>query len=178
MKGDGYSQPDDPDEYTLDGWDIVNKENLPQEVIEAVKMYMKNDFDLEEEVVAHEGYLEEAENRGIMTHFDGKDTFKPKNPYENMTWDEYCEAKKGDCEEKRPRYDTDYPEGKKNRGIKVHFDGRKHEETPEDKERAKHMFDDDYWVDKMNLTKEDLAEMVNKSVRLIAERINLNERRR
>lgn len=175
MKGDGYSQPDDPDEYTLDGWDIVNKENLPQEVIEAVKMYMKNDFDLEEEVVAHEGYLEEAENRGIMTHFDGKDTFKPKNPYEDMTWDEYCKAKKGDCGEKKSLHDIDYPEEKKNRGIKIHFDGRKHEETPEDKERAEHMFDDDYWVDKMNLTKEDLAEMVNRSVRLIAERINMNE---
>lgn len=175
MKGDGYSQPDDPDEYTLDGWDIVNKENLPQEVIEAVKMYMKNDFDLEEEVVAHEGYLEEAENRGIMTHFDGKDTFKPKNPYEDMTWDEYCKAKKGDCGEKKSLHDIDYPEEKKNRGIKIHFDGRKHEETPEDKERAEHMFDDDYWVNKMNLTKEDLAEMVNRSVRLIAERINLNE---
>ena len=37
------------------------------------------------------------------------------------------------------------------------------------------MFDDDYWVNKMNLTKEDLAEMVNRSVRLIAERINMNE---
>ena len=92
MKGDGYLQPDDPDEYILKSWDIVNKEGQPQEVIEAVKMYMENDFDLAGEAIEHEMYLEESENRGMMAHFSG-DGLKSKNPYENMTWDEYCAAK-------------------------------------------------------------------------------------
>lgn len=157
MKGDGYLQPDDPDEYTLDGWDIVNKENLPQEAIEAVKMYMENDFDLEEEAIEHEGYLEEGENRGIMAHFDGKDTFKPKNPYENMTWDEYCAAKKKereDDENKKKLHDVNYPEEKKdrerNRGIMTHIPGKKEDDG------------------KIRITEQDIAKMVKKAVNEIS----------
>lgn len=160
MKGDGYLQPDDPDEYTLDGWDIVNKDILPQEAIAAVKMYMENDFDLEEEAIEHEGYLEEGENRGIMTHFDGKDTFKPKNPYENMTWDEYCAAKKKereDREEKDKLHTLNYPDEKKdrerNRGIMTHVPGKKD--------------------DNIKITQQDLAEMIRKAVCQLKESLSL-----
>ena len=176
MKGDGYMQPDDPDEYELDSWEIVNQEGMTPEVMNAVKQYMENDFDVEEAASEYDDLYEE--NRGVMAHFSGEG-FKPKNPYENMTWDEYCAAKAREREEdaeKKRLHDLNYPEGEKeNRGITTHFGGEKREKTPEDKERTEHMFDDNYWVDKMNLTKEDLAEMVNKSVRLIAEKINLNE---
>lgn len=176
MKGDGYLQPDDPDEYELDSWEIVNQEEMTPEVIDAVKQYMENDFDVEEAASEYGDLYEE--NRGVMAHFSGEG-FQPKNPYENMTWDEYCAAKAREREEdaeKKKLHGLNYPEDEKeNRGITTHFDGEKHEKTPEEVEADEHMFDDDYWVNKMNLTKEDLAEMVNKSVRLITERINMNE---
>ena len=54
MKGDGYMQPDDPDTYDLDFWEIVNQNGMPQEVIKATEQYMENDFDLEEEAANHE----------------------------------------------------------------------------------------------------------------------------
>lgn len=54
MKGDGYMQPDDPDAYSLDSWEIVNQAGMPQEAIRATKEYMENDFNLEDEAANHE----------------------------------------------------------------------------------------------------------------------------
>lgn len=111
--------------------------------------------------------LKEA-NLGITSHFDGESSFKPENPYEGMTWDEYCEAKRKEREEdNKPKEEP----SRTNRGIMAHFDGKKHEETPEEKERNEHMFDDDYWVNKMNLSKDELSEIVKKTVKRIMEEI-------
>jgi hypothetical protein len=92
-----------------------------------------------------------------------------------MTWDEYVKAKT-DEQEKEKEF-PEAPSDGKNLGVTFHSNGESYEKTPEEMEDEKHMFGDDYWVGKMNLSKEDLAEMVNKSVRLIAERINLKRRR-
>jgi hypothetical protein len=189
MEGDGYMQPDDDDELTIDKSYLKQPETnqalqkidpMYREFMTAVASEWADGW-VDEDYI-YDNYIEntltEARNLGITAHFDGNSPFQPEKPYENMTWDEYCEAKRKEREgeeEKNMLHDTDYPKEKENRGNKIHFDGKKREETPEDKERAEHMFDDKYWVNKMNLTKEDLAEMVNKSVRLIAERINLNE---
>ena len=124
MKGDGYMQPDDPDNYELDSWRIVNNDipmEVRREVENAVKQYMENDFDLETEASARGGLYEE--NRGVTAHFNGEG-FKPKNPYENMTWDEYCAAKKkerDDEKEKEKLRDLDKSKsGKKNLGTTFH----------------------------------------------------------
>ena len=91
------------------------------------------------------------------------------NPYENMTWDEYCEAKRREREEEP----TVEPEDKKpNLGITTHFDGKVPERSPEEKEKDEHMFDDDYWVNKMSLSRDELSEIVNKAVKRIMEEIN------
>lgn len=170
MKGDGYLQPDDPDEYELDSWTLLDKEKYPREIVDAVEKYMENDFDLEDSISSN---LYEGKNLGVTFHSNGEDTYKPENPYGDMTWDEYVKAK-ADEHEKENEFPETSSDGK-NLGVTFHSNGENHEKTPEDMEDEKHMFDDDYWVGKMNLSKEDLAEMVNKSVRLIAERINLNE---
>lgn len=184
MKGDGYMQPDDPDEFTIDKSYLKQPETnqalqkidpMYREFMTAVASEWADGWVDEDYIYSNyvEDTLMEEKNLGITAHFDGKSSFQPKNPYEDMTWDEYCEAKRREHEEEdnKPEEEPD----RTNRGIMAHFDGKKHEETPEEKERYEHMFDDDYWVNKMNLTKEDLGEMVNRSIRLIAERINLNE---
>ena len=170
MKGDGYLQPDDPDEYELDSWTLLDKEKYPRKIVDAVEKYMENDFNLEDSISSN---LYEGKNLGVTFHSNGEDTYKPENPYGDMTWDEYVKAKT-DEQEKENEFPETYSDGK-NLGVTFHSNGESHEKTPEEMEDEKHMFDDDYWVGKMNLSKEDLAEMVNKSVRLIAERINLNE---
>jgi hypothetical protein len=85
-----------------------------------------------------------------------------------MTWDEYVEAKSREKDQsKQPSEDK----SSKNLGVTTHFDGKKHEETPEDKENAEHMFDDDYWVrkqgdvNKIDLTRDELSEMIRKCVK-------------
>ena len=117
MKGDNYLVPDDPDEYMVEDWEIINKENIKDDAVkdllsQMVERYME-DFDLEDEL-AYRGELYE-ENRGIMTHFGSENEYEPKNPYKGMTWDEYCKAK-----EKEQRKEKKYgDEG--NKGITIHF---------------------------------------------------------
>ena len=163
-KGNGYDTPDDPDEAVVKDWyaDTSKLGEVKPFVDALIKSYIEDGYFDEEEIWENE-HNSLYEDKASSIHFNGNSSFQSKNPYENMTWDEYCEAKRREREEdekKTALHDTNYPEEKENRAIKVHFGGKKHEETPEDK---------------MNLTKEDLAEMVNKSVRFIAERINLNE---
>ena len=76
-------------------------------------------------------YAEDTPMKGTSTHFDGSSSFQPKNPYENMTWDEYCQAKRKEREGNKDFRDTNYPKEKDNRGTKVHFGSKKYEETPE-----------------------------------------------
>jgi hypothetical protein len=180
MKGDGYLQPDDPDEFTLDK--KVLKQPQANQTLQKISDPLQRAF--VQAVVAEwpewvdEDYvydnivspaLYEERNLGITTHFDGSSSFEPENPYENMTWDEYCEAKRREREEEasKPKEEP----SRTNRGIMAHFDGKKHEETPEEKERNEHMFDDDYWVNKMNLSKDELSEIVKKTVKRIMEEI-------
>jgi hypothetical protein len=178
MKGDGYMQPDDPDEYKLDSWEIVNQEGMTPEVMNAVKQYMENDFDVEEAANEHGNLYEE--NRGVMAHFSGEG-FQPKNPYENMTWDEYCAAKAREREEdaeKKRLHDMNYPEdGKENRGITTHFDGEKHEKTPEEIEADEHMFDDDYWAnrEKIHVSKDEISEMIQNQIKQLKEGLGQEE---
>ena len=147
MKGDGYMQPDDPDDYEIDSWRIINNDipmEVRQEVMRAVKMYMENDFDIEEAVSEYGNIYEE--NRGVMAHFNGEG-FKPKNPYEDMTWDEYCAAKKKEREndsEKKKLRDLNHGDDKENRGATVHFGGDK---------------------EKIHIGKDEISEMIQKAIR-------------
>ena len=152
MKGDGYMQPDDPDDYELGSWRILNRdvpEEFQQDVLNAVKQYMENDFDIEEAANEHGNLYEE--NRGAKVHFNGGG-FKPKNPYENMTWDEYCAAKKKEREDDKEKEDN--PDKKKdrekNRGIMTHIPGKKEDD------------------EKVRLTEQDIAKMVKKAVNEIS----------
>lgn len=118
------------------------------------------------------------ENRGIMAHFETDPNHKEPNPYEGMTWDEYC-AKKAEeraKDKEREMKDAEVKDEKPNLGIMAHFDGKKHERTPEEFERDEHMFDDQYWVDKMNLSKDDLTEIVNKFVSRLTEIVDNAEK--
>lgn len=163
MRGDRY-QPNDPDKYEVTGWNLISvpeevqDQNVRNFLTDVIDSYLNEGYFNLEDCLDERGMLWE-ENRGIMAHFKSGEGFKPEHVEdEDLTWNEY-KMKKAD---------------EKNLGTKAHFS--KHGvKTPHDSERDEHMFDDEYWVNKMNLTKEDLAEMVNKSVRLIAERINLNE---
>jgi hypothetical protein len=110
--------------------------------------------------------LKEA-NLGVTTHFNGESSFKPENPYKDMSWDEYCEAKRKEHEEEQMK--AGEPEGDgSNLGVTSHFNGEKFESNPEDDE---HMFDDQYWVDKMKLSQDDLQEMVKKAVKGVISRL-------
>lgn len=179
MKGDGYLQPDDPDDYKLNSWEIVNQEGMTPEVMNAVKQYMENDFDVEEAASEYGDLYEE--NRGVTAHFSGEG-FQPKNPYENMTWDEYCAAKAREREEdaeKKRLHDMNYPEDEKeNRGITAHFGGEKHEKTPEEIEADEHMFDDDYWANKerVHVSKDEISEMIQNAIRSLKENIGGEEK--
>ena len=149
MKGDGYLQPDDPDEYELDSWEIVNQGGMTPEVMNAVKQYMENDFDVEEAANEYGNLYEE--NRGVMAHFNGEG-FKPKNPYEDMTWDEYCAAKKRereDDDEKKKLRDLGHEGEKENRGVTAHFGGKK---------------------DKIHVGKDEISEMIQEAIRNLKRR--------
>ena len=150
MKGDGYLTPDDPDSYELDSWEIVNGEGMSPEVLDAVNQYMENDFDIEEAASEHANLYEE--NRGVTAHFNGEG-FKPKNPYENMTWDEYCAAKARERKEDGDRkrlHDMNAPkDGKKNLGVTTHFNGD---------------------GGKVHVTKDELSEMIRKAIKDIRKR--------
>jgi len=55
-----------------------------------------------------------------------------------------------------------------NRGVTAHFDGKKKEETPEDKENAEHKFDDKYWAKKSKedkLAEQQLRERIKSIIR-------------
>lgn len=158
----GYA--DEPDDDEIAGIDEDRKIKLNEKQLREFVSYSVSRL-------LKEGYLEEAENRGIMTHFDGNSSFQPENPYEDMTWNEYCEAKRGEREEEDSKPEKE--PNRTNRGIMTHFDGKGREETPEDKERDEHMFDDNYWANKMNLSKDELSEIVKRTVKRLTEEMNL-----
>ena len=136
-KGD-YMTPDDPDTIELDNWEIVSpdKSQLPKEVLSAVYKYM-DDFDIEAEYENHpelnEGWddsirkrNDEWENEHPISHKNGVKVGgdkvpNPKNPYKDMTWDEYCVAKKKEHEDGKKDGDPKKSD-EKNRGIMAHFD--------------------------------------------------------
>lgn len=189
-RGDGYLQPDDPDTTNVDDWEIVGEENITDEqmrdmVHSMVERYMEG-FDADNELSnlneeefggdsfarrvsqwSSEHPIDHKKNPGIT--FGGKDREpRPENPYEDMTWDEYVEAKRLEAD----KAGDDIPGGdekKPNLGITAHFDGKKREKTPEDLERDDHMFDDEYWADKMRLTEADIRKMVHECVRRLTE---------
>lgn len=142
MRSHDYDIPDDPDSYELQDWKIINPQGMPQEVIDAVKYYMENDFDLEEAAnddgIAgiNEGWdtsfserchkwreehpIDHGKNKGVCAHFPGGTEFQPENPYKDMTWDEYCAAKKKEHEDSKKNSEPKKSD-EKNRGITAHF---------------------------------------------------------
>ena len=105
------------------------------------------------------------ENMGTLTHFGKKESEeaaeKYPNPYKDLTWDEYCDAKRQERLQDKTSEDM---EDDDNLGIKAHFATR---EKPEiDPEKESHMFDDEYWQDKsgIQLTGDELREMVKRTV--------------
>lgn len=135
--------PDDDDSYQLDSWEIINPQGMPQEVLEAVKYYMENDFDIEEAANSgsiaglNEGWdtsfserchkwneehpIDHEKNKGACAHFPGGTEFRPENPYKDAKgWDEYCEMKRKEREKDKEKSKPKKSDGK-NRGVTVHF---------------------------------------------------------
>ena len=169
MKGD-YDTPDDPDEIEVTGWDADTNDFPPQVgqlVDKALKTYFNDGYFDPEEQIGARGLYEE--NLGTTVHFNGESSFKPENPYKDMSWDEYCEAKRMEREKDQMKSEKPEEDEKPNIAVTTHFDGEKREKTPEEMEDEKHMFDDDYWVNKMNLSKDELSEIVKKTVKKIME---------
>ena len=169
MKGD-YDTPDDPDEIEVTGWDADTNDFPPQVgqlVDKALKTYFNDGYFDPEEQIGARGLYEE--NLGTTVHFNGESSFKPENPYKDMSWDEYCEAKRMEREKDQMKSEKPEEDEKPNIAVTTHFDGEKREKTPEEMEDEKHMLDDDYWVNKMNLSKDELSEIVKKTVKKIME---------
>ena len=116
MKGDGYMQPDDPDEYEVTDWEVINKEKYPPEVLEAIKNYMENDFDIEEEVSGHRLWEEKE-----------KDDDDDECDY-GGGWDASFNKRATD----RPKIDHE----KNGRGHLAHFPGKKDDSKKKDKENV------------------------------------------
>ena len=96
-------------------------------------------------------------NLGITTHFETDPNDRPYNKYKGMKWEDYCKAKEEERKEEKERFAKEKERREKmkpNLGITTHFDGKKHEKTSEEIERDEHLFDDQYWVDKMNRSEE------------------------
>ena len=157
MKGD-YDVPDDPDEIEVTGWD-AGTHDLPSQVgrmIEkALQIYFNGYFDPYEQIELNE------ENLGVTFHSNGESTYKPENPYKDMTWDEYCAAKKREQEEEKEREELEAlrraeREGEKpNLGIMTYIPGKKRNDEPEEGE------------ERISISSDDLFEMVNECVRRI-----------
>ena len=131
-KGDGYLTPDDPDEINVTGWNIIDDQNKFGEAAGLVKdvidTYFRDGYFDADEVIGDSIAGLNEENRGVMAHFSG-DGFQPENPYKDMTWDEYCEAKRKEREDEKKRKELEglnkFEEpGKPNLGVTTHFDGK------------------------------------------------------
>lgn len=184
MKSHDYNQPDDSDELTIDNKQLKNTGAIkmiqdPQmagfvsAVVKEWPEWVDEDYIMKNYI---ESSLYEERNLGVTTHFDGKSSFKPENPYGDMTWNEYVEAKSR--EKDQPKVSSE-DKPIKNLGTTAHFNGKKHEETPEGKESAEHMFDDDYWArkqggaNKINITRDELSEMINRCVKRCLNEISM-----
>jgi len=120
MRG-SYDVPDDPDEIEVTGWDagIYDLPPVVSDVMEtALNIYFNDGYFDPDEGIA--GLNED--NKGVKVHFNGEG-FKPKNPYEHMTWDEYCAAKKSERDKEKDKKDFESDED--NKGTKAHFPGKK-----------------------------------------------------
>lgn len=137
LKGDGYLQPDDPDEIEVTRWDVLNPralnvpDGLKRFVSDVLNRFIEEEDIIKEYIDDNEMRLNE-ENRGITTHF-GSDTkpYKAENPYEDMTWDEYKEKKSKEREDdkrKRDELDARKEANKGNRATTVHFTSKDIEE--------------------------------------------------
>ena len=174
MKGDGYLQPDDEDSLTINKRELKqpNANNAVQTIqdpmVKELVVAVINewvDWVDEDYIKEHvmDNSLFEERNLGVTFHSNGEDTYEPENPYGDMTWDEYVKAKAAEHENEKKS--SEAPSDGKNLGVTFHSNGEDHEEkTPEEIEDEKHMFDDNYWAGKMSLSREDLAEMIRKSV--------------
>lgn len=178
-----FDVTEDPGDYWTQGytyvdinsWEIDDKSPEYAQASDMGKKIMNKATEYEIEGNADELYdrLNEEVNKGAFTHFDGKSPYEPENPYKGMTWDEYCETKRMEHEKdqmksKKPK------EENPNHGTAIHFSGKKRETTPDDIEGYKHAFDNQYWVNKMNLSKDELAEMIGDCVKKLTEEMGMN----
>ena len=157
MRGDRY-QPNDPDKYEVTGWNMISvpeevqDQNVRNFLTDVIDSYLNEGYFNLEDCLGEKGMLGE-ENRGIMSHFKSGEGFKPEHVEdEDLTWNEY-KMKKAD---------------EKNLGTKAHF-SKRDIKTPRDSERDEHMFDDEYWAKKMDLSKDELDEIVKRAVKRISE---------
>ena len=123
-KGNGYDTPDDPDEAVVKDWyaDTSKLGEVKPFVDALIKSYIEDGYFDEEEIWENE-HNNLYEDKASSIHFDSKSSFKEANPYEDMTWDEYCQKKAGEKkEEKGKKSWWEKDEGEpKNKGITVHF---------------------------------------------------------
>ena len=161
MRSGSYDVPDDPDEIEITGWESGMKDPgaIGQLVNDAIEAYLEMYFDKDELWGA---VNEEKENRGITYHNDGNSSWKPKNPYEGMSWDEYCETKKKEREGKKEEDPERGMGAPKNHGITYHNPGP---EADKDAFRPK----------SIHITRDDLKEMINKAIGQVTEGMGWND---
>lgn len=175
MKGDGYLQPDDPDEVKVTGWNVLSDlgqlgpaANVVKDAIDTYfrdgyfdtdsidtgGLYEEKDWDMSFSDRVHKWHedhpIDHGKNKGVTAHFPGGTEFQPENPYKDMTWDEYCEAKRREREERNEKdklHKMNYPdEEPRNLGKTFHSNN-----------------------DKLSITSDDLNEMISKAVRNLME---------
>lgn len=160
-----YFNPPTPEEAEITGWKAGtdNLGPIKELVDKAIEVYFENYFDEEDifEYLNDKGLMyEDIENRGITYHNDGNSSWKPKNPYEGMSWDEYRETKKKEREGKKEE-DPERGMGEpKNHGITYHNPGP---EADKDVFRPK----------PIHITRDDIKEMVDKAVGQLMEGFGL-----
>jgi hypothetical protein len=164
-----YDAPGDPGYngyINLTDWKLEDNQNIPEEiapfVTEVIKDYVYytgNEF-IKDKIIdsidyEHNNYYDgeddalREENLGITTHFETDPNDKPRNPYEGMTWEEYCEAKKKEREEENKRFAKEKHEKMEpNLGITTHFETKT---PPKDEEPIR-------------LDKDELKEMILKAI--------------
>lgn len=170
MRGNGYDTPNDPDEIKVTGWELVSAPNIKDQTIrdfltEVINTYFKEGhYDAENELSDIAGLNEGYDGR--VVHFGSKESEEAadrvKNPYKKedgsfYTWDEYCEMKRKEREDRKEKdklHTLNYPDEKKdrekNKGIMTHIPGEKEDD------------------EKIRITEQDIAKIVKKTVNEIS----------
>lgn len=129
----GFEEEDyEDDEELSEGRQIrMNESQMMEFVSYAVARLLKEGWDTSFSERVHKYHeehpIDHGKNKGVCAHFNGGG-FQPENPYKDMTWDEYCEAKRKEREERKSKEklkDSEPKSDKPNLGVTTHFDGKK-----------------------------------------------------